>query len=125
MRRNNPLSDPLLRSVWKLERLRFLFRRLRHLLFSFWGEGLLLCVVFNATSPSLGYSQSEETPELLDAADESLTVFGHRVQEDILIGRATSQVSTSRVRERVSKSTPEALGDEVGAYVQQTAHVSA
>lgn len=55
-------------------------------------------------------------------SDPSLIVIGRRRIDPALEDRATNTVSAKQVRERVARSTPEALGDEVGAYVQQTAH---
>ncbi len=54
--------------------------------------------------------------------NEDTTVIGHRHRQPVLKDRATSSVGEAEVREGVTRSTPEALGDEVGAYVQQTAH---
>ena len=52
----------------------------------------------------------------------SVTVFGQRQESLELVDRASSSLGEEKVREQVSRSTPEVLGDEVGAYVQQTAH---
>lgn len=69
-------------------------------------------------------SAGDDSDEYIDdgSTKSDTIVIGYRRNDSRLRGRAHSQVSARQVRERLARSTPEALGEEVGAYVQQTAH---
>ena len=66
-------------------------------------------------------SEDQKDPAAKEDAEHTF-VIGHQKSDVALTGRARSTVSAREVREQLARSTPEALGEEVGAYVQQTAH---
>ena len=70
-------------------------------------------------------SQSEvnNTSDINNTSDtDHALVIGKSPGDPALQGRARGSINAQEVREQVARSTPEALGEEVGAYVQQTAH---
>ena len=85
----------------------------------------LLIGLFLTSSISLNswttVARAEKT-ETINNDDADTVVVGQRKQEGYLKGRAVSVIDEQRLKEQVVRSVPEALGDEIGAYVQQSAH---
>ncbi len=65
-------------------------------------------------------TKDQDKSQLDDQADT--VVVGQSKHSAVLQGRAASVIDEKALKEQVVRSVPEALGDEIGAYVQQTAH---
>ena len=69
-----------------------------------------------------GVVLAKESIEEQDTSGADAIVIGQSKRSEILKGRAASVIGEQKLKEQVVRSVPEALGDEIGAYVQQTAH---
>jgi outer membrane receptor protein involved in Fe transport len=84
---------------------------------------MVLCVVVLVYGKICWAQDKQVTSETSEEQEQlTTTTIGHQKQSPILKGRASSSIDQKQIKEEVIRSTPEALSDEVGAYVQQTAH---